>query len=415
MPEVPLPCRDKKAALDQAGAVLEALDEEWKHTEPKDSGAKSEYLGQRRKLQEDLAAAEASYTLCESLHTPPPEPMDPRLRVLRIEVVQSLQSMSNSLRLARGKAAVARVFVASGINNGYNAGVGPGYQAGVTGELRVTDPRSGVELFTGTLIGTSSIDAPPARTSQRGNASHSLNFWLPGEALATDHVTFEARVFVAGKEQLGGGWVATGSTTLALPDKRGPQIMQPLLIASTVAGTTAPSLQDFVRALQGARDRFPIRDFELAPPLVLSTDRDLSTRSGWSGLLHDISSWTGLASQIPGIVAGLVDAGPLRAAHGIGSQRHFFWNRPRLVSIPSATVLAHEMGHTYGLGHARFSGSEDHIDSRLPAEGRTNETGFHMSTGRAIPSGSPEIMGYDGADSWPCVATYDVFYNDMPI
>lgn len=418
MPPIPAACAVEQADVTRLEDELRALQQELTEADPPLSPSQKASLGQQiNAANRRLGAAKEALDDCIAIHAPP-QPVDPRLSVLDIEVVSSVQRRGNLVRLPRSRSAMVRVFVGSGMSNGYDVGFGPDRWPGVRGRLRVVDADNGAELFQSAtpLNPSGAMVAQPAFASDRNNAGHSLNFRVPGTSLLSESIRFEAAVFVQGHEADGGGWVAEGTVMLEIPARRPPQLIEPVLIADTVSGDgVPPSMTTFMDALQGAIDRFPMPEFTIAAPLSIATNRDLSTKDGWAGLLYDLHHWAGPTSQNAGIIAGLVPFSSSHALGGIGIQRQFFANKPKFVSNPSALTFAHEMGHSFGIYHANCTGAEQHVDARLPVGGRNDQPGANVRTGEVIPAGVAEIMGYCGGTKWPSVATYDILYDNMPI
>lgn len=420
MTDVPAAYLPAQGKVIDCESELEGLNDERNNANPPLNSAQKAALGKKiNRALADLERARTELKACIALQDPP-QPVNPQLIILDIEAVNSVQRRGNLMRLAQGRSAIVRIFVSSGITNGFDSGFGPGRWGGVAGMLRVVDADTGLELLNNASplnVGGAMV-APTTAESDRNIGAHSLNFRVPGILLLSTRVRFEARAFVKGHELDGGGWVADRAVTVEIPARRDPQLIEPILIGETVSGDgIPPSFAEFVSTLQGAIDRLPIPSFTLASPRTIATSRDLATLDGWKGLLFDLHNWAGTSSQYPGIIVGLVKFNGAHPIGGIGIQRYFFAHRPKFISNPDPVTFAHEMVHSFGISHANCGnvGSAT-VDGRLPPNGLSDEAGANVTTGGIVPAGRGELQSYCGGTSrWPSVATYDIVYDNMPI
>jgi hypothetical protein len=432
MADVPAAC----AAFDERVRAIEAEIEDLSRelsgidrppNEPPLSSAQKAALNfQISRLRGDLRFAKRDLDACVRTNTSPPPPTTPQLGA-GVEVVQSIQTFDNGIRLVQEKPTVVRVFVTSGITNGFDAGAGPNRWPNVSGELRVTDPATGAT--TGPITpfnpGGAIVAVPPAELN-RDNAAHSLNFRLPpsvldgtGIEVPSRRIDISARVFVRGHENEGGGWTAEATATVELLS-RPEQEITPILIADLPGGLPAPTMAQFIRVLRrGALARYPAT-FRLNPPVTFSAPWDLTSAwFGWAQMMWVISTtFVVFGVRLGGIRAGLVNFSPAHAVGGMGVPRIIFTSPAFVVSgVGAESLFAHEMGHSHGLNHSVCSGTEPWLhDARLP--GRTDATGMHVEDGAVIPRGSGEVMSYcpdersGGPPTWPSIATYNLVFDN---
>jgi hypothetical protein len=362
----------------------------------------------------------------------------PVLAVTAIEVVQTIQRANNSVRLVAGKRTLVRVFVGSGITNGFDKGAGPNVQPSVTGDVVLVGP-GGVTGAVPPLNPGGVLAAQPAGywPLNRANAAHSLNFEPPLSVLS-GKVTITARVWVTGHENdAGGPWRASRSTSVIFLSQPTQELL-PILINDMQRALPAPSLTQFNFSLQGARTRYPIAQsgFLVNPPLGDTTQpyEDLGSPIGWGLLLARIGTMIFIFPSTPvgGIRCGLVPpeptpppATPTYALGGLA---------PGLPSVPSLlaqaapppftsflapfaqATFAHELAHNLGLEHAPCPsgyGAPGNIDPRLP--GWSDDVGADVPLRAVIATGASELMSYCDEPRWPSIATYDILFDSLPI
>lgn len=377
---------------------------------------------------------------------------EPTLKISSIEVVQAIQRADNSVRLAARKRTVARVFVESGITDGFDYGSGPGVVPGISGRVLV--------FAAGQGFGTSGAPLPiaalalPAGTHDRNLGTHSFNVELLPTSDLAGPVRIDALVWVDGHEtDVGGPWKAFASTSVTFQPRARQEVL-PFLISDFGNLLAAPSLAAFNASLQEARKRYPLAEdaYVVHPPITIAASDafgnpyNLAGAFDWGRLLFDIATMVFLFPSTPtgGVRAGLVprngggltdvdgNAIPPYAVNGMGS--------PRVGGVAPAFVcqallpgtFAHELGHSCGLNHAPCPalpgtpGSGDcsdppsDIDSRLP--GGTEDVGMDVPAGAVIPTGRGELMSYcgdlsrcPGPTRWPSITTWDLLFDTLPI
>jgi hypothetical protein len=376
----------------------------------------------------------------------------PKLSLDAIEVVQAIQRADNSVRLAALKRTVVRLFVDSGIADGFDYGSGPNVVPDIIGSVTVFPVGRGFGT-SGTPLTTG--EAVPAASRSRANPAHSVTIELPPAEL-NGQVRIDAQVAVPGHEMdVGGPWKAFASITVTFTP-RPAQTVLPLLVSDPTFALPAPSLAAYTTSLQEAVKRFPFAE----PPLgwivnpaipiparnAFGGARNLSNEVDFALLLVDIM-WMSFAfsrtpvgglrtAVVPRNGGGLTDSAgnpiPQYALNGIASPRVGGLAPTMICQAGLTGTFAHEMGHSGGLNHAPCpappgmpgsggcSEPPADIDARLP--GRTEDVGFDVPAGSVIPTGRGEIMSYCGDSSqcpgttrWPSIVTWDTLFNSPPI
>ena len=355
----------------------------------------------------------------------------PKLKIDAIEVVQVIQRPDNSVRLVAQKRTVARVFVDSGLTDvpGFDFGAGPNIVPSIVGNV-VAYPAARGYGTPGTPLASGSAQAVPAGPSRsRVNARHSLNVELPFSELVGD-VRLEAWVAVAGHENdIGGPYKAFATTTVTF-SQQPAQYVVPMLVADTLNGIAAPTLNDFNVTLQGARKRFPLGELnwvvQPSTPIALDArDRfgnsyNLTRFDDWGRFLVEIQMMLLLGQSAPvgAVRAAIVPNRNRYAVAGVGQTRQSPTQPPALICQSGlASTFAHEVGHCCGFSHAPCPpsgpGMPRGIDPRLPE--RTGEVGFDVPAGWVTGTGRGEMMGYcDGDMRWPSIVGWDLLFDTLP-
>jgi hypothetical protein len=376
----------------------------------------------------------------------------PKLKIDAIEVVQAVQRPDNSVRLVAQKRTAVRVFVDSGVSDGFDFGVGANIVPHIVGWVVAIPVLLGSGNF-GTPVPGVDAQAVPAAIRNRANAAHSVNFELPS-ALLAGQVVIVAGVAVAGHEtDRGGPYTATAAVTVTF-SAQPAQMVLPMLVADTLNGIPRPTMQEFTASLLEARKRYPLSELGWAVNPGIDLDArnrfgssyNLASSVDWGRLLEDIQMMLLLFRSTPtgGVRTAIVPSNdgtrtdaagnpiPKYALNGFGRTRSAPTLPPALICQAGLTgTYAHEFGHTCGLGHAPCPpppgtpGTMDcndppaDIDARLP--GRTDEVGFDVVAGTVIENGRGELMSYcgdqsrcSGATRWPSIATWDILFDTLP-
>ena len=365
----------------------------------------------------------------------------PQMAIHRIEVVQAIQRDDNSVRLVSNKRAIARVFVDSGLTNGfenckkvrgrntvsgwestrhsYGGGQGPNSQPRVTGRLQLQRDGMTVASFISPFNNTGFMTAMNPHDINRDLLNHSLNFELPLYELL-NVVTIGVDIWVSESNNVGPAHSASGSVEVIFNNQPSQEIL-PILIKDSHLNLPRPDITMFGNALQGARTRFPVAEngFIVNPPINVDTGWDLTTDHGWNMLIFELSTMIFLVPSTPvgGIRCGLLPQGPYKWG-GMGTPR-IAVSIPTFASSSNPVVFAHEMTHTFGINHAAcpHTGNphppKPPIDNRLPTT--TSDFGIDVFTRRAYRSGLSELMSYCPEPTWISIESWDIIFDRLPI
>lgn len=365
----------------------------------------------------------------------------PALSIRGVEVIQVIQSFNlatpatnNSVPFVARKRTVARVYVDSGITDGFNYGAGANMLPGIKGTLTLSGLISPV---TATPLSPTTIAAGSGATGDRNNLANTLNFELPWPVL-TGKLTLSVNVWAQNPALPGPGWSDVNASTQIDFQSRPKRDIVRILVAEmggTIFAPTiaqpAPTAADFENSLQGARSRYPIAEdgfvIRLAPGYEnIGTFANLRTRDGWEDLLEEIDDiaddfedhlefvWAALTPNVAGYTLNGI-------ANDISER---IWpleddDRRMAVRMGLQGTFAHEMGHAFGLGHSNCClPAGEAPDSRLPANGAIEDVGLDIPNMTLIPAGRGDIMSYcgdtascGGATRWSSIAFWNVMFN----
>lgn len=354
----------------------------------------------------------------------------PAVRIAQVEVVQAIQTAANTVPLTARKRTVVRVSVDSGLTDGFDFGAGPNTLPGVTGALTLWNGSTPIASASPFNLSGVVVARPIAQVS-RANINHTLNFELPWPVL-TGTVSVGVHVWTKNPAVgSGAGWSDQNQATVANFQPRPKRDIVRVLIAA--AGFLAPTAAAFEASLQGSRTRYPIAEdgfiIHLAPGNeVITTTRNLTSTAnnneGWRDLLEDLDDLADdYDNHIKFIWAGLVPNSPTYALNGLANSENERWwpleddDKRMLARTGLAGTFAHEMGHTFGFGHAACCLPPGEApDSRVP--GSTEDVGLDVATQTVIPAANGELMSYcgdtsrcPGATRWPSIAFWNVMFN----
>ncbi|MBE3074902.1 MAG: hypothetical protein IMZ75_08140 [Actinobacteria bacterium] len=335
------------------------------------------------------------------------------LSILGVEVVQSVQRSDNSVRLVAGQRTAVRVFVDSGIRNGFNSGAGANELAGIQVTV-LARPIGGGPTFWCTGPWAPTVHAKPA--VDRNAIGDSFTFDVPVTA-CSGSVRFE----VTARIPVGIGSIAASAVNSAVEVDFHPKARQellPILITDSVNPHSTPTLAQYLALLAGARARQPFTDtgFQVNPPLSWSTGIliNLRTELGWAAMLTRLTTAMFLFPNTPvgGIRTGAVANDGAYTWGGLAVPRIALTVPSLICQINSAETFAHELGHTYGLMHVNCGSPAGPYDGRLPL--LTDEPGIDVRGRSLIPSGSSELMTYC-SPQWVSTAHWDAMFDRIPV
>ncbi|EUC12349.1 hypothetical protein [Paraburkholderia hospita] len=304
------------------------------------------------------------------------DPASTALAILGIEVVQCVQDLANSVQLIANKATVVRVYLdpASVTRAGKVAG-------------EIAWSRGAAEAYLPAL-NTISIDPskPAQLNQQRADASNSLNFKLPPEALEAGQLRIRlSRLFQPGGADLPIGDSAIVDVVL---NKAPPLRIRVIgLRYNNGERDVSPAAIHFAYLKSFLLRAYPIAslewsqivvDADFKAPLDESTadlanaqlaalrSREVSSgvdaRTHYFGLVDDDGSrnfMRGKAFTIPGTPQpDVVASGPAGVPNGFAGDRDASY---------ADWYGAHELGHTFGRYHPGFpQGQQDASDANFP-------------------------------------------------
>jgi hypothetical protein len=338
----------------------------------------------------------------------------PKLGVTRIEVVQSIQTPGNTVRLTANRMTAVRVFVDSGITDGFDLGAGPGRVAGVTASLLAENLDDGSVRDCGTPWPGSQANPSP----NRDVLADSFNFDVP-LAACRGNVRFRAVVEVKGSPGAPPVSWATGSTDVSFTPKPAQELL-PLLITDPSSASPAPTMANFFANLTGfggpARAHpFPAGGFTVNPPLTmtLSSAENLKVGLVWSLLVTKIATMIFLFPSTPvgGIRTGIVPSDGSYPWGGMALPRVALTVPSLIVQAGQPQTTAHELSHTYGQLHVNC-GSPAGPFGGLPLT--ISDPGLDIPSRSITPAGSSELMTYCGPQ-WPSIPHWDTIFNSIPV
>lgn len=361
----------------------------------------------------------------------------PQLHIRGVELVQTVQSPdpttsggSTDVRLVARKRTLVRVYVESGVAPPFSWGDAPG-EVPITGTVNIFTP-------TGPVYGIAPIarlfQPPAARTAAaRDNA---LEFELPWDKLVGNikvDVTVRAWNGLPSASDIA---ASTASLTRVFEPRRAQVVVIRMVLRDEVHPTlSTPTPEGWRADFLRAKGLYPVAEDAfieaIAPGLeVIATgDRDLNTEEGWNDQLEELDE---IASEYWDpeyriIWAAAVPDGPgyryNGIAHNYDVDTDFFAPlrgypadyRALLFRTGRPTTFAHEMGHTFALGHAGCPRGKDQpegLDSRLPDHTEPGSLNWRAYDGAIMLGPSGELMSYCGGESrMPSVAGWNALFD----
>jgi hypothetical protein len=339
----------------------------------------------------------------------------PQLGITRIEVVQSIQTVGNTVRLAANRRTMVRVFVDSGITSGFDFGAGanrvPGIEVSVLAE----------NLDDGSIRGCGSPWTPPEAnaTPNRDLLPDSANFDVP-LAACTGRVRFRATAMLPGSVGAPPLSFATGSVDVSFEPKSSQEVT-PFLITDPTNPAPAPTAAQFFDTMQGPMDAQPFPEqpagfrFNLPPiSMTLGLSESLFGPLAWQRFIARFTTMMFLFPSRPvgGIQAGIVNPSAGYPMCGVALPRIAATVPSMLVQAGDAMCCIHELAHTFGLNHINSCGAPWPWDGGLPLT--ISDPGLNVRARSIRPAGSPEAMSYCIAE-WVSIEHWDRVFDRIPI
>jgi hypothetical protein len=335
----------------------------------------------------------------------------PKLAVTRIEVVQGIQTVTNSVSLVSGRRTAVRVFVDSGITDGFDFGLGlgpnrvGGLEAGLLAE----------NLTTGAVFDCGSPWVTPAHAGpglDRDVLADSINFDVPIAACAGD-IQFRATVLQPGLHGAPPTAFASGSVDVSFTSKS-DQMLLPFLITDPSSSAPAPQMTDFYACLMGPTEAHPFPRFVVHQelPFTISGAERLSIGANWSWLVMRIQTMSFLFASQPtgGVRMAIVPNDPSYPWSGMALPRTGAPPPAFLVKAGAAETCTHELGHAAGLLHVNCGGASGPYGG-LPLT--ISDPGLNVFTRTLTPTGRYEAMSYCHAQ-WPSIPHWEHMFTSVP-
>ena len=341
----------------------------------------------------------------------------PLLSVTRIEVVQSIQTPTNTVRLVANRRTAVRVFVDSGISDGFDFGDGLGpNRVGDLYAVLVAENLDTGAIFDCGWPWAGPREAGPALN--RDLLADSINFDVPLEA-CDGNVEFRATVLQPAPSGSTPGTPAraapaSGSVQVSFTPKSA-QMFLPFLISDPASASPPPTLPDFYAGLTGPAAAHPFTEngFIINPELsfTLSGAEKLSFGPNWSWLVMRLQSMIFLFASQPvgGVRVGIVPNDRTYPWTGMALPRTGAPPPAFIVVAADARWFTHELGHASGLLHVNCGAAGPY--GGLPLT--ISDPGLDVFTRTLVPAGSQEAMGYC-SPPWPSVEHWEHMFNSIP-
>jgi len=338
----------------------------------------------------------------------------PTLAVTRIEVVQSIQTVGNTVRLTANRMTAVRVFVDSGITDGFDLGAGPNRVAAVSASLHAESLDDGSVRSCGSPWPGSQATSTP----NRDLLADSFNFDVP-LAACQGNVRFRAVVEVEGAAGAPPASWATGSVDVAFAGKPQQEIL-PWVINDPSSASPAPTISDLFANFSGpsgpARAHpFPQSGFTFHPSLAmtLGAAESLAFGPAWWWVVAKIATTIFIFPSTPvgGIRAGVVPSDGGYPWAGMATPRIGVTVPTFISKAGDPETCTHELAHAYGQLHVNCGGPAGPYGG-LPLT--TSDPGLDIPARRIFPTGSNEMMTYCPSP-WTSIPHWDTIFNSIPV
>lgn len=343
----------------------------------------------------------------------------PRLSIDRIEVVQAIQRADNSVRLVAAHRTIVRVFVNSGISDGFDFGYGSGLV-----EVETTVVAENLDTGTVTLCpewrgGTGWSAAP---THNRNSLPNSKNHEVPLPA-CSGRVRFKAVARTVPYLSAPRARSSEVTVDAAFVDVAVQQVL-PFLIQDPSGNAPTPTIADFLQSLEAMSfiAPIPMSKFLVNPPLAVTLQPSESLRSllNWVLLTLRLSTTVFLfpSSPVSGLRIGIVPDDGAFPNGGTALPRVGLTTPAFIAKSRKPRLWAHELGHAYGLYHVRNTDPADPTpnppiyDPILPLT--ISEPGLDIGEKDILPAGTNELMSY-AKSKWISVEHWDIVLDKIPV
>jgi CSLREA domain-containing protein len=316
------------------------------------------------------------------------QPPDSDLLITGIEVTQAIQDMNNTVPLVQGRKTLVRIYPQT------------------TGQYPVPNVLLELDIYHGqTLVATLTaeeftVQTAPART----NLAYSFNSYLPEELLVGE-VTLVARVDADNRiselNETNNEFSITVSFS-PVPPLHIKIVPINYIHAPTGAVCPAPAsidvYSDFVMR------SYPVSEVNVSFRTPVDFVGDLTIDSESTRLLQQITDLKHIegapASQVYYGIFPLSQSCPL----GVGG-KGWIGHRVAIGHENSGVLMAHEIGHNFGLRHAPCNGSDGSVDPNYPyPEGSIGEYGvdvFNLVLYSPVgPNYATDVMSYRCQYKW---------------
>jgi hypothetical protein len=330
-----------------------------------------------------LTPARASVSYVE-VNLPPPAQFN--LTVEGMYITQAVQTLSAAVPLVADRPGLLRVFVKASVPN-------------------VASPTVRLRVYQGTVLSETITLLPnvPGVTTAitEGTLASTWNYMVPSSQIKPglrllvdvdpDNAIAESDETDNTFPRDGIPYMPSVEFTTPLNVTLVPVLQQP---TGQVGNVTTANFGDF---LAFAQKVFPIKDYHLTLHETFSTLWSLEGNDGNNGWLHilgDVNALRvaeGTADYYVGIVGTSYTSGVAGLAFAPGRSA-LSWDK-----MPSAaSVLAHELGHSFGRLHAPCGGAASPDPAYPYPLGTIGVFGYDISLGLLKSPGTSDLMGYCG-------------------
>lgn len=330
-------------------------------------------------------------------------PPDIDLVITGIEVTQAIQDLDNTVPLVQGRKTLVRVYPQT------------------TGYTPVSDVRMELDVFRDqTLVTTLTTESFSVQGAlARSNLDYSFNIDLP-ENLLQGELALRARVDAGnGVNELNenNNEFFTSITFNPVPPLNITIVPISYTYAPTGVTCPAPASEDVYSDF--VLRSYPLNSVNVSFHTPVNFVGDLTSDAEATRLLQQITD----LKQVEGASASRVYYGifPLTASSscplGVGG-KGWIGQRVAIGHEGSGVLMAHEIGHTFGLKHAPCGGTDSSVDLSFPyTEGSIGEYGVDVFNMVLYPPTGPnyatDIMSYRCQFIWFSDYHYRKLYEDQ--